>query len=272
MNPRKVIDSIGVTLGLIALAPMLFGYYVIGFAAVTFVGVAWLIAMLLSEVVRLNDALERKTFRVEATESHNSRLIKELRELQEKYDRLRAAYDRARGGNPDAQADDARSANAGSGARTSGFNRRFFDASDFFSSIFGAAAESMFRRSTAGGGFAGGFRPGQGGFTGFDPFGFDGFGFGPPPGRSAPRSGKDFYGVLGVKPDASPDDIKKEYRKLAMKYHPDRNPGDKQAELKFKEVNEAHDVLKDDEKRAIYDRYGEEGLQNWERARASRPR
>ena len=56
--------------------------------------------------------------------------------------------------------------------------------------------------------------------------------------------------------DASADDLKKAYRKLAMQYHPDRNPGDKQAEAKFKEVSEAYDVLKDEQKRAAYDRYG----------------
>ena len=60
----------------------------------------------------------------------------------------------------------------------------------------------------------------------------------------------------GVARDASADDLKKAYRKLAMQYHPDRNPGDKQAEAKFKEVNEAYDVLKDEQKRAAYDRFG----------------
>ena len=66
----------------------------------------------------------------------------------------------------------------------------------------------------------------------------------------------DYYGTLGVERDASKEDIRKAYRKLAMKYHPDRNPGDKQAEQKFKEINEAHDVLKDEQKRAAYDRFG----------------
>ena len=64
---------------------------------------------------------------------------------------------------------------------------------------------------------------------------------------------KDYYKVLGVDKKASADDIKKAYRKLAMKYHPDRNPGDKQAEEKFKEINEANEVLGDTEKRDRYD-------------------
>ncbi len=67
---------------------------------------------------------------------------------------------------------------------------------------------------------------------------------------------QDFYATLGVPKDASAEDLKKAYRKLAMKYHPDRNPGDKSAEAKFKEVNEAYDVLRDDQKRGAYDRFG----------------
>jgi len=67
---------------------------------------------------------------------------------------------------------------------------------------------------------------------------------------------QDYYATLGVARDAGGEDIKKAYRKLAMQFHPDRNPGDKQAESKFKEVNEAYDILKDDQKRAAYDRYG----------------
>jgi curved DNA-binding protein len=67
---------------------------------------------------------------------------------------------------------------------------------------------------------------------------------------------RDFYETLGVKRDASEDDIKKAYRKLARQYHPDRNPGDKQAEVKFKEVQEAYDILSDKDKRAQYDRFG----------------
>jgi molecular chaperone DnaJ len=67
---------------------------------------------------------------------------------------------------------------------------------------------------------------------------------------------QDYYATLGVARDAGADDLKKAYRKLAMQYHPDRNPGDKKAEAKFKELNEAYDVLKDEQKRAAYDRYG----------------
>jgi molecular chaperone DnaJ len=70
----------------------------------------------------------------------------------------------------------------------------------------------------------------------------------------------DFYSVLGVQRAASDDDIKKAYRKLAMQYHPDRNNGSREAEEKFKEITEAYDVLRDPNKRAAYDRYGEAGL------------
>src|SRR5215510_14802744 len=70
----------------------------------------------------------------------------------------------------------------------------------------------------------------------------------------------DYYAVLGVTRTASDDDIKKSYRKLAMTYHPDRNNGSKEAEERFKEITEAYDVLRDPQKRAAYDRYGEAGL------------
>ena len=70
---------------------------------------------------------------------------------------------------------------------------------------------------------------------------------------------RDYYEVLGVKRDASDEEIKKAYRKLARQYHPDRNPGDKQAEKSFKEVQEAYDVLSDKTKRTNYDRFGHAG-------------
>lgn len=66
----------------------------------------------------------------------------------------------------------------------------------------------------------------------------------------------DYYELLEVTKDSDKGTIKKAYRKMAMKYHPDKNPGDKDAEERFKAVNEAYQVLSDDEKRAIYDRYG----------------
>ena len=72
---------------------------------------------------------------------------------------------------------------------------------------------------------------------------------------------KDYYKVLGVNRDATQDEIKKAFRKLAVKYHPDKNPGNKEAEARFKEITEAHEVLGDPEKRRRYDQLGE----NWTR-------
>lgn len=71
---------------------------------------------------------------------------------------------------------------------------------------------------------------------------------------------RDYYEVLGVSRSASDDEIKKAYRKLAIKYHPDKNPGDKEAEAKFKEISEAHEVLADKQKRARYDQFGHAGV------------
>ena len=72
---------------------------------------------------------------------------------------------------------------------------------------------------------------------------------------------QDYYELLGVGKDADEDEIKKAYRKLAMKYHPDRNPDNKEAETKFKEIKEAYEVLSDSQKRATYDRFGHAGLE-----------
>ena len=71
----------------------------------------------------------------------------------------------------------------------------------------------------------------------------------------------DYYESLEVSRTASPDELKKAFRKQAMRYHPDRNPGDDAAEQKFKEINEAYDVLKDEQKRAAYDRYGHDAFE-----------
>src|SRR5512135_3046241 len=67
---------------------------------------------------------------------------------------------------------------------------------------------------------------------------------------------KDYYGILGVKKSASAEEIRKAFRKLARKYHPDVNPGDKAAEEKFKQISEANDVLSDPKKRKVYDQLG----------------
>ena len=75
-------------------------------------------------------------------------------------------------------------------------------------------------------------------------------------------AGKDYYNILDVAKSASQEEIKKAYRKQAMKYHPDRNKGDKRAETKFKDISEAYAVLSDKEKRKQYDMFGSEGFQN----------
>ncbi len=73
---------------------------------------------------------------------------------------------------------------------------------------------------------------------------------------------QDYYAILGVQRGASAEEMKKAYRKLAMQYHPDRNPNDAKAEHNFKELNEAYDVLKDDQKRGAYDRFGHAAFEN----------
>src|SRR5260370_34197970 len=76
---------------------------------------------------------------------------------------------------------------------------------------------------------------------------------------------QDFYEILGVAKAADADELKRAYRKLAMQFHPDRNAGDQSAEQKFKAVSEAYDVLKDDQKRAAYDRLGHAAFENGSR-------
>ncbi len=73
---------------------------------------------------------------------------------------------------------------------------------------------------------------------------------------------QDYYETLGVRRDADADTLKKAFRSLAMKCHPDRNPDDNGAEQRFKEINEAYDVLKDEQKRAAYDRFGHAAFEN----------
>src|SRR5437763_1709264 len=70
----------------------------------------------------------------------------------------------------------------------------------------------------------------------------------------------DYYNILEISKNATAEEIKKAYRKNAVKYHPDKNPGDAEAEKKFKEISEAYEVLSDEKKRQIYDRHGKEGL------------
>src|SRR4051794_28435838 len=72
---------------------------------------------------------------------------------------------------------------------------------------------------------------------------------------------RDYYEVLGLKREASADEVKKAYRQLALKYHPDKNPGDDEAEKKFREGAEAYEVLSDPAKRLKYDRYGHAGIE-----------
>src|ERR1700722_11236835 len=71
-----------------------------------------------------------------------------------------------------------------------------------------------------------------------------------------PTQHKDYYGTLGIKKTATADEIRKAFRKLARKYHPDVNPNDKKSEEKFKEISEANDILSDEKKRKIYDQFG----------------
>ena len=77
---------------------------------------------------------------------------------------------------------------------------------------------------------------------------------------SSDMYGKDLYKILGVDENATQDEIKKAYRKLAIKFHPDKNPNDKSAEEKFKEATEAYEVLGDEKRRSLYDQFGHEGV------------
>src|SRR6267143_2211360 len=80
---------------------------------------------------------------------------------------------------------------------------------------------------------------------------------------------RDYYEVLGISRESSDDEIKKSYRKLANKFHPDKNPGDKGAEEKFKEIGEAYEALSDPQKRAAYDQYGHAAFDPRTRTRSS---
>ncbi len=80
---------------------------------------------------------------------------------------------------------------------------------------------------------------------------------------------RDYYKILGVEKSADAKEIKKAYRRLARQFHPDMNPGDKAAESRFKEINEAHEVLSDPEKRRKYDELGQ-NYQRWQQAAANR--
>ncbi len=73
-------------------------------------------------------------------------------------------------------------------------------------------------------------------------------------------SERGYYEILGIGKDASPEEVKKAYRRLAFKFHPDKNTGDKGSEEKFKEISEAYEILSNPDKRATYDRFGREGL------------
>src|SRR5919107_977878 len=84
-------------------------------------------------------------------------------------------------------------------------------------------------------------------------------------------SKRDYYEILGVSKGAATDEIKKAYRKVAMQYHPDRNPGDKAAEEKFKEAAEAYEVLSDADKKAQYDRFGHAGVSGAGRGNGGHP-